>query len=508
MTGFIRKSARVLVSIGVALAVPVTAQSPSTASPPIPQSVTAKKAAKGTIKVTLTGPASYVVKGKGYRKVAASSKTFRVRPGKYTFKAPSSAVVTPASVKVKAGKTVKVRIEIIDAGAVDPPPTPSPTPTPPPPPPPEPRLNPGTLASGDRHTCAIDTDGKAWCWGLDSYGQLGDGADGNAVEYSPVEVAGGHTFVWISASGYSTCGIDTDGKAWCWGKDDDGEVGDGIADQTTKSSPVAVDTDTKFVQLAGGDTTTCAIDTTGKAWCWGSDADGQLGDGNDDGADATSPVSVASAAKFTDLSLGSTHACGVADDSILWCWGSDADGQLGDGDDGQGVEYAPIPIPGQYAHVAAQSRSTCAIAVSGTSWCWGSNGAGQLGIGNNLPATAYSPAEVTGDQTFTAVRGGPGNICALTAGGQAWCWGDNSRGQIGIGGTSPLTQNSPAAVLGTHTFTHMSLGISFVCALDNAGKAWCWGWDINGTLGDGDPTGSDAYQPRAVAGGHTFARTY
>ena len=94
------------------------------------------------------------------------------------------------------------------------------------------------LTAGHSHSCGIDTTGTAWCWGYDNDGQVGDGDDGQADKYAPVTVAGGHTFTHLTASNYHTCGIDTTGTAWCWGSDNDGQVGDGDDGQADEYSPV------------------------------------------------------------------------------------------------------------------------------------------------------------------------------------------------------------------------------------------------------------------------------
>ena len=120
------------------------------------------------------------------------------------------------------------------------------------------------LTAGYYHTCGIDTTGTAWCWGDDTSGQVGDGDAGQADKYAPVAVADNHTFTTLTAGRSHTCGIDTTGTAWCWGEDTYGQLGDGNASQTNKYAPVAVADTHTFTHLTAGYSHTCGIDTTGK----------------------------------------------------------------------------------------------------------------------------------------------------------------------------------------------------------------------------------------------------
>ena len=182
--------------------------------------------------MVLIGTGSYTVIGKKFRKTASASKTFRVKPGRYRIKAPGASV-KPAKVKVRAGKSAKVRVTF-PAPPLPPPPGPVPPPVPPTPPP-APKLNPNTITAGWWHTCGIDTTGKAWCWGWDASGQVGDGNASQADKYTPTAVADNHTFTQLTAGSSHTCGIDTTGKAWCWGNDFYGQIGDGNASRPTST---------------------------------------------------------------------------------------------------------------------------------------------------------------------------------------------------------------------------------------------------------------------------------
>ena len=188
-----------------------------------------------------------------------------------------------------------------------------------------------SISAGAEHTCGIDTAGAAWCWGWDEYGQLGDGNDYKPSAYDPMAVLGGHSFSTLAPGQYHTCGVDTAGKGWCWGWDGNGQLGDGSDDQATKHAPVAIADDHTFARLTAGTNNTCGIDTAGKAWCWGWDGEGGVGDGDDGQASEYAPVAVADNHTFTTVTAGTSHTCGIASTGSAWCWGLDTSGQVGDG---------------------------------------------------------------------------------------------------------------------------------------------------------------------------------
>ncbi len=297
-----------------------------------------------------------------------------------------------------------------------------------------------TITAGALHTCGIDRAGKAWCWGNDYKGRLGDGKDDQASEYKPVAVAGTHRFTTLAASWSQTCGVDTAGKAWCWGSDADGKLGDGDDGQADEYSPVAVAGGHTFTTLAGGNTQTCGIDTAGTAWCWGRDDRGQVGDGDDGQGNEYAPVAVASGVKFTSVTAGNLHTCGLDTAGTAWCWGSDY-GSLGDGDDGQADEYSPVTVAGghTFTTLTAGKEHTCGVDTNGMAWCWGADGSGTLGhrgddrSGNTYRAPEPTPVTVAGGHPWNAVAAGYEHTCGVDTTGAAWCWGDDGFGQVGDG---------------------------------------------------------------------------
>jgi alpha-tubulin suppressor-like RCC1 family protein len=208
------------------------------------------------------------------------------------------------------------------------------------------------IAVGGSHTCGITTDSHAWCWGDNRYGQLGSpqvpcagyiGGDSASGKYLcspvPVEVQGGRLFRSIAAASSSTCGVTTDGVAYCWGGNLNAVLGvPGIGElNTVNATPLAVATDQRFTSIYLGVQTGCAIDVTASAWCWGSDFAGQLGNGGNgaskclNGPCEPSPVKVLGGLSWKTLTIGGSSTCGLTTDNVVYCWGSGYTGALGTG---------------------------------------------------------------------------------------------------------------------------------------------------------------------------------
>lgn len=174
-----------------------------------------------------------------------------------------------------------------------------------------------TIAGGIDHFCALTTAGEAWCWGIGSRGELGTGAAVTST-LTPVAVAGGHTFTSITASWYTTCAIDTAGQAWCWGTPGDGSLGTAAY---TELSPAPVQQGaTVFTSISMAYEHICALETGGQAWCWGHQDVGQLGDSI--GGSATTPRQVQGPTRYREIAAGDHFTCAIGLEGGLWCWGS------------------------------------------------------------------------------------------------------------------------------------------------------------------------------------------
>ena len=197
------------------------------------------------------------------------------------------------------------------------------------------------LVAGAHHTCGLVSGGTAYCWGSNEHGQLGDGTGGQTLV--PVAVSGGRTFTALVAGFAHTCGLVSGGTAYCWGYNAFGQLGDGTAgglggqSRANRTAPVAVSGGLPFTALVAGGYHTCGLVSGGTAYCWGWNQNGQIGDVNL-GAYRMVPVAVSGGRTFTALVAGYLHTCGTETGGTTYCWGQGYNlyGQLGGGTGGNG----------------------------------------------------------------------------------------------------------------------------------------------------------------------------
>lgn len=298
----------------------------------------------------------------------------------------------------------------------------------------------------------------------------------------------------LSAGGQTTCEVREDGTAWCWGRNDFGQVGDNT--RTTALSAVQVP-GTDWARISSGGATTCAVKKDGTLWCWGLNNFGQLG-----GADAATvavPRQVGTATTWKDVQAGWFHSCGIQTDGSLWCWGQNQDGQLGNGSTAK-RSLAPVLVAGgaTWSSVSPGGWHTCGVTTGGAAMCWGQNVAGQLGDASNL--RRIRPTQVAGGGQFTQISSTWLRSCAVTAAGGVSCWGDNANGELG-NGTRTDSNRPVAAAVGGETYAQVAAGVTSTCASATSGAVKCWGDNRYGQLGPG--TGGIGSSPTPIASGAT-----
>ena len=339
----------------------------------------------------------------------------------------------------------------------------------------------GSFASvsiGGNAACGATTAGAGYCWGSNSTGQLGNGSTSNTA--TPVKIAGGLAFGSVSTGSLQnfSCGLTTAGAAYCWGYNDYGQLGNATFANST--SPAAVAGNLTFSSLSAGDGgQACAIATGGAAYCWGYNGSGQLGVASI--AYSSSPVAVSGGLSFATISSGENgQTCGVTTAGAGYCWGYNAEGELGIGS--VTSVNAPAAVSGGlvFSSISAGFSSTCGITTAGAAYCWGDNTYGELGNGSTTNSSV--PVAVTGGLTFAAVSVGDAYACGVVTSGAVYCWGYNAEGQLGNGSTVPSPV--PVALFGGLTFASVSTGYASACAVTPGGAAYCWGNGASGQLGN------------------------
>ena len=339
-----------------------------------------------------------------------------------------------------------------------------------------------------RHACSLSTMGALHCWGGSVWAAMGiETSNAQASVLEPELVVTNLLFKDVDAGNIHSCAVTTAGAAYCWGSNLNGRSGNGDPQQGTKATPFAVSGGLHFVSISAGDKHTCGVTSSGPGvlsgpvYCWGSNTNGELGDGTF--AERATPTLVSGGLAFIAVSAShGAHTCGITTDFLAYCWGSNADGQLGDAS--TTTRNAPTLVQNAGTHlfrsISTGRFHTCAVRADNAAYCWGGNTSQQLGDGNTDQSDRTSPSLVTA--AMSAVAGGWLHTCGI-GGGTAQCWGANDAGQLGDGGAT--TRNAPGAVSGSLNITQVAAGQDFSCGVTADSRIYCWGLNEFGQLGDG-----------------------
>ena len=391
----------------------------------------------------------------------------------------------------------------------------------------------GQIGSGGEHTCALASSGKVLCWGSGGYGQLGN--DGLDDKDHPVEVVDGdgstaplENIVQLGVGNSHTCALTVDGEVRCWGLGSNGQLGnDGtvekdhpvtVVEASGSSNPLG-----NIVQISSKGNHVCAVTYWGGVVCWGQGTAGELG--NNDVVDNAHPVAVVQENGGTGLlgdivqvSSGWSHTCALNTHGEVRCWGSGANGQLGNnGTDNKNHPVVVVAAEGRgdplkdIVRISSGKEHTCALTVYGRVLCWGRGTEGQLG--SNRTDNEHTPvAVVEGDgssrelKNIIQINSGYEHTCALTKEGKVLCWGNGASGRLGDDDTSDANKAYPVNVVETEGSTgplnniiEISPAHEHTCALTSSGAVLCWGSGANGRLGN-DST-DNKYVPVEVVEG-------
>ncbi|MDU0314710.1 putative Ig domain-containing protein [Phycicoccus sp. M110.8] len=370
------------------------------------------------------------------------------------------------------------------------------------------------VSAGDSFTCARTSDGKAYCWGANLYGQLGDGTTTDRTVPVPVPLSG---VSQVSAGSAHACAVAAGGAVWCWGFNELGQVGTG-----SLSARVLVPTQVAglsgVTKVSAGASSTCVSGPSGAVKCWGSNGNGELGNGTfddslvpvtalasgatdletDDGTSCAAtadgavscwgtgfsetPTAVSGVSGAGSVSVSNASACAQTSTGAL-CWGQPGSGTRGDGNwyDGAAGPTAVTGVSGTIARtISVGYHNACVVVTGGSVRCWGGDDDGQLGDG--LSAVSLTPSPVTGIGSGASSLGsGDSGSCAVV-GGTVKCWGSNSNGELG-NGTRFTLGLVPVTVSGLANATQVAVGANFRCARRGTGTVSCWGQNWYSQLG-------------------------
>ena len=348
------------------------------------------------------------------------------------------------------------------------------------------------LSSGFAHTCVRTTDGEVYCWGRNEDGRLGDGT--TTYKTRPTLVPGLTDVTKISAGGYHTCAVHLGGTLSCWGGNQSGQLGNGTTVDALTPTPVVwagLSTPPVVSTVSAGASHTCAIVSGGQVHCWGSDENGKIGYGGlyPSSTPLLYPIPVSGLSDATQIHAGLHHTCARRQLSGRYvCWGRNSYGELGDS--GYLNSYSTIPrevdnadyLPGFLAgpYIAAGDRYSCARGNFGAIYCWGTPAYGQLGDSSTTSSSV--PNEIFGGPSSADFLSvGERHVCAVGS-GTVYCWGSGQYGRLGVGDTTNYYE--PLA-LTMPPALDVQVGGMHTCARLTDGGVMCWGRNSHGQLGDG-----------------------
>ena len=362
------------------------------------------------------------------------------------------------------------------------------------------------ISGGNGRTCATKSDGSLWCWGKNTSGhELGDcssshglcpGSGNPDCAIAPVRVPDASNVNQVAISAGHACFINFSQQTWCWGANSFGQIGDGTTGPACP--PVQVVGLPTSSSVSAGFYHTCAVTGFETVGCWGRNTPGVFGDGTT--VDSLTPVPAINLPAVLEVSankMNGFHTCAAAVDGTAWCWGQNGYGQLGDGSAVASTVPVQVVEPSDPSgflqgviSIAVGEQFSCVRKENGTVWCWGLDGnAGRLGDGlphSDCGATdcSYTPVQAAGITTATDLACGLSNACVIASGGEVWCWGYNIRGAIGDG--SNTDRDTPTQTVGITTAVDIAVGggpSAHSCAVLADGSAWCWGDNTSGQLG-------------------------
>ena len=347
------------------------------------------------------------------------------------------------------------------------------------------RLNAQSIAGGKFFTLTICSDGTVWSSGFNARGQLGNDTTINSVIFIQASIGDVRA---VSAGGENSMALKTDSTVWAWGLNDKGQFGNGATSGSNPNpTPVQVLSLSGITKISAGWEHCLALDNNGIIWAWGGNYYGQLGDGTTSAK--TTPFQVPGLSNIVSIAASEHHSMALENNGKVWVWGYNSNGQIGNGNSGLFLkQLTPFNVSSlnsvNIIDITAGSYSSMALASDSTLWVWGRNGDGQLGDNSNIDR--LNPVHLTSISGIIDVDTKGFHSIALAADGQVWTWGRNSGGQLGNGSTT--LSNSPVLLTKISDVSEISTGSQSSIALKNDGTLWTWGNNIFGELGNSTTT--------------------
>lgn len=287
-----------------------------------------------------------------------------------------------------------------------------------------------------------------------------------------------------------TCTVRDDGSSYCWGRNADGQLGVGSNPASFLTKPTALVRGLPYAQLCAGEHHSCGLRPDGRIDCWGGNAKGQLGLGDVRSRDEPSSLRPSVSVDFKAIACGGNVSCAVGKDELLYCWGENLEGQGGQNDPAGSPDLlvpTRVDIDPGIAQVSVGQGHVCALSNAGALYCWGRNNYGQLGLGSDAPEQQRKPTQLSGSASYLSVGAGQNHTCAVRKDKRLYCWGLDKDGRLGLGTPGTGANVFEPAQVGTLSdYQSVQANWFHSCALRTSGVLMCWGRNEEGQLGLGD----------------------
>lgn len=341
-----------------------------------------------------------------------------------------------------------------------------------------------SISAGYQSTLAVKSDGTLWAWGDNDFGQLGTG--NFVARNAPTQVGTDTNWKEVSCGENHAVAIKTDGTLWAWGDNFFGQLGDGGI-VSMSNIPVQIGSDNDWQTISAGSFHTLALKNSGMLWAWGWNFTGQIGDGTT--SDALSPVQLAVGSAFKSIGTGAYFSHAIKTDGTLWGWGDNSFGQMGDGTNTVPLFPVQIGTDTNWKSIDGGDSFALAIKTNGTLWSWGANFEGNLGDGTLIDRSF--PLQVGTDTNWKSVSTKFYHVSALKTNGTLWFWGFNAYGQLGDG--TAIQKTIPTQLGTSNNWKSSSAGVYHSIALDNDGTVLASGDDQFLQLGNGSGASTTSF---------------
>lgn len=346
-----------------------------------------------------------------------------------------------------------------------------------------------SVTAGRAHSLATGSDGRLYAWGSNSFRQIGDGGSLSSLRTTPVQVRlrTGVSALSVTAGEDHSLAVGSDGNLYAWGSNSDGQRGDGSTFPPGTPVQVSLPAGVSALSLAAGATHSLAMGSDGMLYAWGGNSDGQLGDGSYTGRATRLQVSLPAGVSALGVAAGGVHTLAMGSDGTLYAWGGNEYGQLGDGSAASRTPPVRVSLPAGVSalDIVAGGDHSLALASDGTLYAWGGNAIGQLGDGSTSDRTTPVAVSLPAGVSALSVTAGASHSLAAASDGRLYAWGENGYGELGDG--SALQRTTPVQVSLSAAVSALSVaaGTFHSLARGSDGTLYAWGRNDSGELGDG-----------------------